>query len=136
MRRRALFLLFTAGAVSPLLRAQDPMAPREPGKPEGEKFFGRKDAPPGKTRSVSGRVTDKRDEAKPGAVVQLKDLKTLEVRSFIALEDGTYRFQGLSTESDYELRATHESGSSKTRRLTVFDTRKEARINLQIEPKG
>jgi len=41
-----------------------------------------------------------------GAVVQLKNTKTLQIRSFITKDDGTYHFYDLSPDIDYELKPT------------------------------
>jgi hypothetical protein len=46
------------------------------------------------TRSVQGAVTSADDTPVNGAVVQLKNLKTLQIRSFITQEDGIYYFHG------------------------------------------
>ena len=56
-------------------------------------------------RGVEGSVTNSSGALLEGAVVQLKNTKTLQVRSFVTLKDGRYQFQGLSTNADYELRA-------------------------------
>jgi hypothetical protein len=84
-------------------------------------------------RTVQGVVTDGKDNPLSGAVVQLKDSKTLQIRSFITREDGKYFFNGLSTEIDYELKADHEGKSSDTRTLSSFDSRKQAVMNLRID---
>lgn len=84
-------------------------------------------------RSVMGVVTDENDKPVPGAVVQLKNLKTLDVRSFIAKENGEYYFHGLSTDVDYELKADANGLTSGTKTLSSFDTHEEARINLQLK---
>lgn len=84
-------------------------------------------------RSVSGIVTDENDMPVPGAVVQLKNLKTLEVRSFIAKEQGDYYFHGLSTDVDYELKAESNGLGSGPKTLSSFDTHTEARINLKLK---
>ena len=42
------------------------------------------------TRTVRGVVTDQANSPAPKAVVQLKDTKTLQVRSFITQQDGAY----------------------------------------------
>ena len=84
-------------------------------------------------RSVQGVVTDRSDNPLSGAVVQLKDSKTLQIRSFITREDGKYHFNGLSTEIDYELKADHEGKTSDSRTLSSFDSRKQAVMNLKIE---
>ena len=52
------------------------------------------------------------DNAVVGAVVQLKDTKTLQIRSFITQDKGEYHFAGLSTNIDYELKADHDGASS------------------------
>lgn len=87
------------------------------------------------TRSVSGAVRDASDNTVEGAVVQMKDTKTLQVRSFITQKDGTYHFHGLSTNVDYELRADYSGASSGVKTLSSFDSRPKAVINLKLEPK-
>ena len=87
------------------------------------------------TRSVQGIVTAADDSAVNGAVVQLKNVKTLQIRSFITKDDGTYYFHGLSPDVDYELRAEYQGASSSTKTLSSFDSRKDATINLQLKKK-
>ena len=87
------------------------------------------------TRSVQGVVTTPEDAAVNGAVVQLKNVKTLQIRSFITKEDGTYFFHGLSPDIDYELRADYQGTSSGTKTLSAFDSRKAATINLRLNKK-
>ena len=84
-------------------------------------------------RSVSGVVSDADGSPVPGAVVQLKNTKTLQVRSFIARDKGDYYFHGLSTDVDYELKADANGKSSGTKTLSSFDSKKEATINLQLK---
>lgn len=86
-------------------------------------------------RNVEGVVVNPKGEPQKGAVVQLKDTRTLAVRSFFTLENGEYRFSGLRRDTDYELRATYQDQTSETKRLTIFDTRATARINLELEEK-
>jgi hypothetical protein len=84
-------------------------------------------------KSVSGIVTDAAGNPVPGAVVQLKNTKTLQVRSFIAKEMGEYYFQGLATDVDYEIKADSNGKSSVKKTLSLFDTHTEAKINLQLK---
>jgi hypothetical protein len=93
--------------------------------------FAQKNKPPTE-RSVSGVVTDNGAPV-AGAVVQLKNTKTLQVRSFIAKEMGEYFFHGLSTDVDYELKADFNGKTSGTRTLSSFDSHPEATINLQLK---
>lgn len=84
------------------------------------------------TRSVQGVVSDNADNPLEGAVVQLKDTKTLQIRSFITKQNGTYHFHNLNPDVDYELRAEHSGGNSGSKTLSSFDSRKAAVINLKI----
>ncbi len=84
------------------------------------------------TRSVTGTVSNAAGTAVAGAVVQLKNLKTDQIRSFITKEDGSYAFHGLSTDIDYQLKADYQGASSGNRTLSVFDGRKTAVINLKL----
>ena len=68
------------------------------------------------TRSVEGAVSNPDDSAVSGAVVQLKNMKTLQIRSFITKEDGTYHFFELSPDVDYELKADFQGARAATRR--------------------
>ena len=86
-------------------------------------------------RSVQGAVTSADDQAVVGAVVQLKNTKTLQIRSFITKENGTYYFHGLSPDVDYELKADSQGVSSGTKTLSSFDSRKQATITLKLNPK-
>jgi Carboxypeptidase regulatory-like domain len=85
------------------------------------------------TRTVQGVVLDGSDNPITGAVVQLKDTKTLQIRSFITQDKGEYHFAGLSTNVDYELKADHGGSSSGSKTLSVFDNRKLATLNLKLK---
>ena len=87
------------------------------------------------TRSVQGTVTMENEAPVPGAVVQLKNTKTLQIRSFITKENGTYVFYELSPDVDYELSAKANGLSSGTRTLSSFDSRTAAIVNLKLNPK-
>jgi len=88
-----------------------------------------------KSRIVQGAVIDAQDRAIPGAVVQLKNSKTLQVRSFITQESGSYQFHGLDPNVDYTLKAEHQGASSAVRTLSAFDSRKKPVLDLKIEGK-
>lgn len=89
------------------------------------------------TRSVSGVVTTADEKLAIGAVVQLTDTKTKQVRSFYTLPEkpGEYYFHELSPDIDYELTASFQGVTSGTKTLSVFDSRKDAVINLKLNPK-
>lgn len=85
------------------------------------------------TRSVSGTVRGTSDQPVDGAVVQLKDTRTLRVRSYFTKTDGNYFFHGLSKNVDYELKAEFKGASSDKKTLSVYDSRQNPVINLQLE---
>jgi hypothetical protein len=89
-------------------------------------------APTPPQKSVKGEVLGAEDVPLARAVVQLKDTKTLQIRSFVSQDDGSYRFSGLRRDTDYELKATYQGKSSDTKRLSTFDTRDEAVVVLRI----
>lgn len=68
-----------------------------------------------------------------GAVVQIKDTKSLQIRSFITQEDGRYRFYGLSANSDYELSAEKNGISSGIKTLSMFDNRKKVVFDIRMK---
>jgi len=87
------------------------------------------------TRSIQGTVLDTHGSPVPGAVVLLKDTKTLQVRSYIAQNDGKYRFFGLSSDINYELRAEAKGMTSPEKMVSVFDSRKIVKLNLKLKKK-
>lgn len=90
---------------------------------------------PDNVRSVEGVVWDASEQPVEGAVVHLKNTKTLQIRTFVTLANGNYYFHGLNTNVDYELKAAHKQASSPVRRLSTFDSRKKAIINLKLDSK-
>jgi hypothetical protein len=67
--------------------------------------------------------------------VQVKDMRTLSVRSFITQQDGMYRFTGLKKDIDYQLSAKAGELAAGPRTLSIFDNRTEAIINFKLEKK-
>lgn len=120
MRSFFAVLLFTAFACAGLPQAIDPVV-----------------GPPGTTltRSIEGTILSKAGAPVPGAIVLLKDTKTLQVRSFIAQNDGKYHFYGLSTDINYELRAESNGMTSPRKMVSVFDSHKIVTLNLKLKDK-
>ncbi len=96
---------------------------------------GKKKNPEDSLRTVQGTVLDASDNPVDGAIVQLKDTKTLQIRSFVTQQHGAYYFHGLSPNVDYEVRADHQGTSSPTKTISSFDSRKEVDINLKLSKK-
>ena len=86
-------------------------------------------------RQVQGVVSNPDDSIAAGAVVQLKNMKTLQVRSFITQADGVYQFFELSPDVDYELKADFNKAASPAKMLSSFDSRKKVNLNLKLVKK-
>ena len=95
--------------------------------------FGKKKDQDTNTRTVQGIVTDEAENPISGAVVQLENTKTLQIRSFITKEKGDYYFSDLSTDVDYKLHAENHGMISGTKTLSTFDSRKQATMNLKVD---
>lgn len=87
------------------------------------------------TRSIQGTVLDGKGAPVPGAIVLLKDTKTLQVRSYIAQPDGKYHFFGLSSDINYQLRAEANGMTSPEKMVSVFDSHKIVTLNLKLKKK-
>jgi hypothetical protein len=87
-------------------------------------------------RTVRGVVADKSSENPvPSAVVFLRNTRTNAVRSYIANEEGDYRFSGLDPNVDYEIHAEKDGAKSATRTISSFDNKKDIVLNLKLEKK-
>lgn len=85
------------------------------------------------TRTLTGTVLDKDDKPIPGGVVYLKNKKTLAMKTFIAADNGTFRFPELSPNVDYEIFAQKDGNKSDSKVLSQFDDRQKVNINLRIK---
>lgn len=88
------------------------------------------------TRTIEGRVLTREGQTVPGAVVLLKDDKTLQVRSYIAQAGGDYHFAGLSPDVNYTLRAENHGMSSKQKSVSVFDSHMDVKLDLKLTKKS
>ena len=90
-------------------------------------------APPQGSRTVHGTVVDSGGRVLNGAVVQMKDTRTLAIRSFICRKDGTFRFSGLNPDVDYEFRGSYEGQWSHSKTVSRFESKPVVEIVLKIE---
>ncbi|MGA9564108.1 MAG: carboxypeptidase-like regulatory domain-containing protein [Candidatus Korobacteraceae bacterium] len=84
------------------------------------------------SKMLTGTVWDKSEKPIPGAVVYLKNMKTLAVKSYFADKDGAYRFPQLALNTDYEVYAEIDGKKSDTKSISQFDDRFNPTINLKI----
>src|SRR3569623_1752338 len=99
----------------------------------GNALADKKGNEPGNQRMVQGTVSNSADAPVTGAVVYIKNVKTLQIRSFITKEQGSYYFHSLSPDVDYELHAEFNGAASPNKTLSSFDSRKQAIINLKLK---
>jgi hypothetical protein len=84
-------------------------------------------------RTIEGKVHDAKDAPLQGAVVYLKDSRTLAVKSFISNDDGAFHFGQLSQNTDYELYAEYKGKRSKSKTISSFDSKNDFNFTLKIE---
>jgi hypothetical protein len=98
-----------------------------------EPFRDKKDAALGKT--VTGKVLDKHDSPLSSSVVYLTNTRTRTIKTYIAGQDGSYRFPALSPDIDYEIYAQYNGHKSDTKMVSQFDNRSVINIDLRIDTK-
>jgi hypothetical protein len=84
------------------------------------------------SRSVRGTVKDNHGRVLAGAVVQIQDRTTLQIRSYVTQNDGVYHFDGLSPDITYHVRANYAGVSSRTKIFSKFDSETAVVVDLTI----
>jgi hypothetical protein len=87
------------------------------------------------TRDIKGVVTDAAGQPAAKAVVQLKNTKNLQIRSFITQEDGRYHFAGLGPDVEYQVKAERAGAVTSWKTLSVFNSKKAPIIDLKLKSK-
>ncbi len=138
MFRTAVLSLLAAAVFSGAVLVAQAQAPPQKGPGYGNWLPGSQKDKKGddpNVRAVTGTIRMVDDSLVEGAVVQLKNTKSMQVRSFITKADGVFVFQGLSTNVDYELKSEAKGMVSPARTLSTFDDRKRAIMHLKLENK-
>jgi hypothetical protein len=84
-------------------------------------------------RVVQGKVLGSDNKPVQGAIVYLKDNRSLEIRTFISTADGSYRFGQLSMDTDYTLWAEYHGKKSKEKTITSFDTKHLVEATIRVD---
>lgn len=89
----------------------------------------------GKTKTLQGKVFGGNDAPISGAIVYLENDKTNDIRSFISIADGSYRFGQLAADTDYKVWARYKGEKSGTKAVSSYDSRTRLVIDLHIKTK-
>ena len=85
-----------------------------------------------RVRVAEGKVVNKDGEPIGGAVVYLKNSRSNAVRTYIADDQGQYRFGELSQDTDYEIWAESNTVRSKSRSISSFDNENKFYFVLKV----
>lgn len=91
------------------------------------------DARPPAQRVVQGRVLDKKDAPIIGAVVYLKDTRSLSVKSYLTDESGRFHFGQLADGADYEIWAEQNGKRSSSKSISQFNSKLDIQFTLKID---
>jgi hypothetical protein len=86
-----------------------------------------------KYKTLDGKVFGNGELVLPGAIVYLQDSKANTIRSFIATQDGSYRFGQISPDIDYTVWSKYKEAKSPTKTISSYDSRKNVTIDLHIK---
>lgn len=84
-------------------------------------------------RTVEGTVIDKSEAPVGSAVVYLKNLRTLTVKTYISEDKGDYHFSGLDPNANYELHAEQGDRISANHTVSTLDSRKDFVVTLKLD---
>lgn len=86
-------------------------------------------------KTLNGSVLNQDDAPLSGAVVFLKNTKTLSVKSFISDNSGGFHFNSLSPNVDYQVYAEFNGQRSGTKTVSSFDSKTSLQMTLKIDVK-
>lgn len=89
----------------------------------------------GATKTLQGKIFSSNNAPLSGAVVYLENDKTNDIRSFISIADGSYRFGQLSSDTNYKVWARYKNEKSATKVISSYDSRTQVFIDLHIKTK-
>ncbi len=84
---------------------------------------------------IQGKVLDGGTAPLPGGIVYLQDQKTNVIKTFIATDDGSYRFGQLPSDTDYKIWAEFKGQKSKEKLISSFDTKMNVTLNFHVGEK-
>jgi hypothetical protein len=86
-----------------------------------------------KFKTLDGKVLGNGDAPLGSAIVYLQDSRSNNIRTFIATEDGSYRFGQIAPDLDYTVWAKYKNANSPTKTISAYDSRRQLTIDLHIK---
>lgn len=86
-------------------------------------------------RTVHGIVITGSGAPINGAIIYLKNMKTLTVRTYISSRNGRYHFSGLNPNVDYQIHAEHRNSTSAMHTISSFDSSPDIILQLKVDRK-
>lgn len=86
-----------------------------------------------KFKTLDGKVLGNGDVPLRSAIVYLQDSRSNNIRTFIATQDGSYRFGQIAPDLDYTVWAKYKDEKSATKTISAYDSRKQLTIVLHIK---
>lgn len=80
---------------------------------------------------MHGIVCDSSGAPVSGAAVEMQDMRTKMIRSFVTGPHGGYHFDGLYSNVDYQLRVRYAGHLGPTADISRFSSRKDVTVNLR-----
>jgi hypothetical protein len=86
-----------------------------------------------KLRTVEGSVTNAAGQPVSGAVVYLKNVASLTVKTYVTTADGSFRFGQIALDTDFQVWAESSGNKSQVKAISSFDSRPKWTIPLKIK---
>lgn len=83
-------------------------------------------------RTIEGQVCNKDGSPITGAIVYLKDEKSLAVKSYLSDDQGRFHFRQLSMNLDYDLWAELNGKRSRTKNISQFNSKPDLHYKLKL----
>jgi Carboxypeptidase regulatory-like domain len=84
-------------------------------------------------KNLQGKVFDGADQPITGAIVYLKNSRNNDVKTYLSEKDGSYRFAGLSADTDYTVWAAYHGKKGDNKTVSSFDSRKLVYLDLKVK---
>jgi protocatechuate 3,4-dioxygenase beta subunit len=84
-------------------------------------------------RTIDGTVRNGSGQPLPNAVVYLKNVTSLSVKTYVTDANGNYRFGQVPMDADYQVYAESAGKKSNTKTISNFDSKLQWTVALKID---